>query len=446
MLLVVILLLLIDAAYADTKVVSSSSKGAPTSKNQANGAVEPYDPNAPPKPTIPIGPYLTFGGQVKLKAETDRNYSLNDVPDDAFSIFNGELSLALSFDPNEHIQIYANTLLKQPVAFEERINAHQETQLDLNLAFLALKNIVEDAYFYIGRQRFKDSRRWLFNDNLDAVKLTYNYDRLSFEVSASRKNMFEQDFLNREPGDDNQNFINYYSYINYNLAKNTDVGFFALVQDDQTSEDKHPIFFGIQSEGEIVRHLEYWFQGAIVRGTENAKKIRGTGVDLGLTYGLGGALKPSVTAGYAYGSGDGNSSDNVDTAFRQTGFQDNEDKFNGVTRLRYYGEVLDPRLVNLSIFTGGVGIRPSRGFSLDLVYHYFSQGHSSKRIRGADIVASPDGFDKDIGSELDFIAGYREIKNLDTKLVLGYFWPGRAFPETSNGGAFLGKMEFRYNF
>ncbi|MGR9037236.1 MAG: hypothetical protein ACU83O_11720, partial [Gammaproteobacteria bacterium] len=70
----------------------------------------------------------------------------------------------------------------------------------------------------------------------------------------------------------------------------------------------------------------------------------------------------------------------------------------------------------------------------------------SKRIRGADINANPDGLHKDIGSELDFIAGYREIKNLDTNFILGYFWPGGAFPETSNGGAFLGKIELRYSF
>ncbi|MGR8978727.1 MAG: alginate export family protein [Gammaproteobacteria bacterium] len=448
--------LLIKTAFAGTESVSDSGQmasaslsskiAAPNNQNNGNGALEPYDPNAPPKTTTPIGPYLSFGGQAKLKSETNRNYLLEGGAEDAFSIFRPELSLAFSFHPDEHLQIYANTILKRPVAFEESINKHQETELDLNLAFLSLKNIVEGAGFYLGRQRFIDPRRWLFNDSLDAARLTYQFDRFSFEVSASRKKMFEQDFLNGESTSSSQNFINYYSYINYKLDKKTDIGFFALYQDDQTSTDEHPIFLGIQSEGEIRRHLDYWFQGAIVRGTDSAKKIRGKGVDLGLTYGLGGALKPSFTVGYAYGSGDSDSSDNIDTAFRQSGFQDNEDKFNGVTRLRYYGEVMDPRLINLSVFTGGIGMRPSRRTSFDLVYHYFLQEFPSKRIRGADINANPDGLHKDIGSELDFIAGYREIKNLDTNFILGYFWPGGAFPETSNGGAFLGKIELRYSF
>ncbi len=76
-------------------------------------------------------------------------------------------------------------------------------------------------------------------------------------------------------------------------------------------------------------------------------------------------LKPSVTLGYALGSGDDASTSDVDESFRQTGLQDNSAKFNGVTRLKYYGEVLNPELSNLSVLTAGVGIRPSPRSSID---------------------------------------------------------------------------------
>ena len=157
-------------------------------------------------------------------------------------------------------------------------------------------------------------------------------------------------------------------------------------------------------------------------------------------------MEPSITVAYAYGTGDGNPNDNVDTSFRQSGFQGNSDKFNGVARFKYYGEVLDPKLSNLMIFTGGVGVRPGEKTSLDLVYHYYLQDHASPKISGSDLSTNPAGLSKEVGSEVDLVAGYQEIAALQTKLVLGYFLPGRAFADTSRDGAFLASILFRYNF
>ena len=221
---------------------------------------------------------------------------------------------------------------------------------------------------------------------------------------------------------------------------------FMLYQNDRSPEDEHPIFFGLQSEGEPVNDLEYWFQSALVRGRDKSEKLRGAAVDLGLTYEFDWEIKPSVALGYAFGSGDDNPNDNREEAFRQTGFQDNSDKFNGVARFKYYGEVLDPEISNLSIFTSAAGIRPTPRSSLDLVYHYFLQEHAAQRIREAEIDARPSGLSRDIGSELDFIAGYREIENIDVKFVLGYLFPGNAFPTSNRDGAFLTNLELRYNF
>lgn len=456
LMLTILPLALIETVYASAEPVSSRSVSenrfspqlfdAPSINSKGKAVQEPYDPNAPPKPSIPLAPYLTFGGQATLRSETDRNFGLNDDPDDAFSFFEPELSLAFLFEPSKYFQIYANPRLKIRVTLEERDNAPQDPKLEMNLAFLTLKNFFDGTSLYIGRQRFKDPRRWIWGENLDAAKITYVRDQFSFEFSASRKNMFELDFLNKDPVDSGDKFINYYSYLNYELNKKTDIALFVLYQDDQTITDQHPVFVGVQSEGEIIKHLDYWFQGALVRGTDSTKDIRGEAIDFGLTYQFDNELKPSVTLGYAYGSGDDNPNDNVDKAFRQSGFQDNEDKFNGVTRIQYYGEMLDPRLSNLKIFTSAFGLRPGRRTSFDLVYHYFRQEYPATRISGDDLDVNPTGLSKDVGSELDFVAGYQEIKNLNTKFVLGYFWPGRAFPETASGGSFLGKFEIRYSF
>ena len=407
---------------------------------------EPFDPNAPPKTTIPIGPNLTFGGFASLQAETFRGYSLNTKPDDAVSDISPQLSPAFSYDPNRYMQIYTNTTLETPIVLESIGGDSQPTTVKLNLAFMTLKNIVDGARLQVGRQRFIDTRRWLWNENMDAARLAYQYENFSVELSASRLDLFQRNLLNAEQKDTAETFINYYSYLDYKFGKKNHIGVFALYQDEQLLDNRHPFFFGLQSDGKILKNLKYWIQTAIVRGTERSKVIRGEAIDVGLTQVFGGALEPSLTVGYAYGTGDGNPNDHVDTSFRQTGFQGNSDKFNGVARFKYYGEVLDPRLSNLMIFTGGVGVRPGEKTSLDLVYHYYLQDRASTRIRGSDLTTDPTGLSKYIGSEVDLVAGYQEIDHFQAKFVLGYFLPGRAFADMSRDGAFTANLLLRYSF
>ncbi len=436
-----------DASLTITPAAEPLDPHAPSKLTTPNGpAIEPFDPNAPPRATIPIGPNLKFGGYVSLEGETNRNYSLTSKPGDADSILVPTLSPAFAYDPNQYIQIYANPALEIPVAVEETVDNPQTTKLNLNLAFLTLKNVVPGARLQVGRQRFIDSRRWLFNENMDAGRLGYQYENFSVELSVSQLNLVQRNLLRREDPESEETFVNYYAYADYKFGKKNHVGLFALYQDQQRLGTAHPIYVGLQSGGRLVKDLKYWIQTAIVRGTDGAKTIRGEAIDVGLTQGFGGPWEPSITIGYAYGTGDSNPDDNVDRRFRQTGFQGNSDKFSGVARFKYYGEVLDPRLTNLMVFTGGVGIRPLEKTSFDLVYHYYLQDHASTSIRGSDLATDPTGLSKHVGSELDLVAGYQGTPQLQTKFVLGYFLPGRAFPEGSRDGAFLASILLRYNF
>ncbi len=437
-------------AQDDTGLFSSHLFDPPSVGPGGKTTAQPFDPNAPPRPSIPIAPDLYFGGQITAQAKTNRNFEFANKPDDAFSYFEVDTSLAFLYQPSRYFQVYANPLLRKRVAFEEKDNAFQDPQLEINLAFLSFSDLLLDGTtFTFGRQRFKDPRRWIWGENMDAARFNYRKDKFSFEFSASKKNMFAFDILNADVADSGDRWINYYGYFNYELTKKIDIAIFALFQDDQTqvrTDHQKPVFIGIQSEGEIIKHLDYWFQGALVRGTDTGKDIRGEAMDFGLTYQFDHPMKPSITLGYAYGSGDDDPNDGVDKAFRQSRFQDNEDKFNGVVRLKYYGELLDPRLSNLKVLTGGLGIRPSRRTSFDLVYHYFRQEYGATEISGDNLDVDPTSKSKDLGHELDLVAGYQEIKSLNTKLVVGYYWPGRAFAETASDGAFLAEFQVRYSF
>ncbi len=419
----------------------SHSNGQPTAP-----VIEPFDPNAPPRATIPIGPNLFVGGYVSLEGETNRNYKLSSTLGEADTILTPILAPAFSYEPNQYLQLYVNPVLEMPVAAEEIEDRPQTTELNMNLAYLTVKNVVPGARMQVGRQRFIDSRRWLFNENMDAIRLGYQYEQFSLELSVSQLNLVQRNLLRREAEEDEEGFVNYYAYADYKFGKKNHIGLFALYQDQQRIGTAQPITVGLQSSGRLLKGLKYWLQTAAVRGSDGGQRIRGEAIDVGLTQAFDGAWEPSLTVGYAYGTGDSNPNDNVDARFRQSGFQGNSDKFNGVARFKYYGEVLDPRLTNLMVFTGGVGIKPFSKTSFDLVYHYYLQDHVSTRIRGSDLDTDPTGLSKHVGSEVDLVVGYQGIPHLQTKFVLGYFFPGKAFNETWHDGAFLASFLLRYNF
>jgi alginate production protein len=295
----------------------------------------------------------------------------------------------------------------------------------------------------IGRQRFRDDREWLFDDQLDALRVFYQRGDVLLDLSVSRKGIGDQDLLN--DGDEEEMINNYLLYATYTRRRRLKIAVYALARDDQSSRQNDPIFLGLHSSGQIVNDLDYWVDVAHVRGRDQSTTIHGFGFDVGLTYEFDLPWKPSLTVAHAFGTGDPDPTDGVDESFRQTGFQDNADRFNGVTRFKYYGEALDPELSNLAIVTAGIGIRPTRRSSLDLVYHHYVQDEPTRRIRDAEIDRRPAGRNREVGDEIDLIAGYREIQNLDMEVTLGYFMPGRAFREGSDD-AFFANVKLQYSF
>jgi alginate production protein len=401
-----------------------------------------FDPGAPPKTPIQLTPFLSFGAEIELEYEFGNNFDLIDSGKDEFSILTPELSLAFSYDPSERLQAFLNVELSQELALAEPQQEKRRLKAELKHAYLLFRDLAADRLsLQIGRQRFNDDREWLYDEELDAIRAFSRWKDFTVQFSVSRNGLFRKDLFD-EGGKELIN--NYLLHGRYQLSEEVAVAAYGFLRDDRSAERERPMFFGLQSSGDVSDHLEYWLELAHVRGRDGSRKIRGWGVDVGFTHEFGLPLKPSITLGYALGTGDGDPNDRVDRSFRQTGLQENEARFNGVTRFKYYGELFDPELSNLQIFTAGIGIRPTRKSSVDLVYHDYLQHKASRRIRGSQINADPSGRSKRLGGEIDLIAGYEEIENLDLKLVLGYFIPGRAFPKADN--AFFTGLEIEWNF
>ncbi|MEN8207500.1 MAG: alginate export family protein [Pseudomonadota bacterium] len=399
-----------------------------------------FDFDAPPRTEIQLLPNLTFGAKVKFKAVHENNFDLDFGDPDDLTFVEPELSLAFSYDPTDRLQLYLNIEPAYLHVDDEENKKDSETRLSLNEAFVSLDDILYGSTLKLGRQRFNDEREWIYDDELDGGRFYHSFSRFALDFSLTRNN--DKDLLNH---DDNEDVTNLMVYARYAPDRDDEIGLYAFAQNDQSDLDEDVIFFGLHADGKAWKCLEYWLELAHVRGETDSSDVRGLGLDVGSTYVFDVRFRPSITLAYAYGSGDKDPTDGRDENFRQTGFQDNNAKFNGLIRLKYYGEMVDPELSNLHIATVGTGIRPTRKTSLDLVYHNYRQVEASTLMRDWEIDQDPDGHSTDIGYEIDLVAGYRIRPHHKGSFIVGSFHPGNAFSNDADNALFV-ELKLQYEF
>jgi hypothetical protein len=182
-----------------------------------------------------------------------------------------------------------------------------------------------------------------------------------------------------------------------------------------------------------------------VDGAPKQNKVNGWAVDIGAFWTLPLKHEPTFTLSYARASGDSDPNQGGNSTFRQTGINRNKWRFNGVNRFRVYGELLRPELSNLSIFTTALGARLLNNSSIELVYHKYDQVEGIGNLRDANINATPNGINKDIGQELDLVMNFREWKRLEIGVTAAVFDPGKAFDDKKDL-AYSISLDVNYNF
>jgi alginate production protein len=283
-----------------------------------------------------------------------------------------------------------------------------------------------------GRVDFDDEREWLYDQNLDAVRAIWSGAHLRAELSYS------ETLSDGSPIDESA--ANTMLYLS-NQDEDRHLAAYLVHRDFDLGPADRRTHFGFRAFGEWLPRQESWLELSWLRGRSGGVNARSRAIDLGTTW------KPhrrlAFTAGYARGQGGAPGAD-TDRTYRQTGLQDNNAKFAGVTSFRYYGELVDPELANLEIVTAGIGWLPASSISLDLVWHSYRQDELSTRLVDTDLDRRPNGRNRDLGEEWDLVFGWRTPWNLDVEAVAAWFEPGPAFNGADD--AFLGKLQFRYRF
>jgi len=367
---------------------------------------------------------LSGGGRFQYEIEPETEFDLD--PARLGNRTRGNLSVDMHFDAAlaPGIESFVKVGYRgRRIIFDDEGDEVNVSDWDVQQAY-ALWRPVPLAAIQIGRQNFDEPREWLYDENLDAVRLRAVRGRWRYEASVSTRWWTPSVRLS-----DHTNWI---LLVAREMAREWLTEAYVIYRSNDVVADDRPAWIGVRSHGRLRSGRYHWLELAALRGTYLGEPAAAWAVDAGLRWRLVRRLGLEVTGGWAHGSGGPNAGDR----FFQTGFHDNNAKFGGVTSFKYYGELLDPELSNLEIVTAAIGFRPTSRTSIDFVFHTYRQPHPEQRLFGANLESRPRGGDGDIGREGDLIVGFEEIPGVDLEYVYAEFRPGAAFGERATRARF----------
>jgi len=423
-----------------------------------------------------IGQRVALAGEVRLRGELLSNPDLDDDTDDDELVpqVAGIIGFAADLGP-----VFAYAELQGAREYFIYAEDDFETGVDeLNVgeAYFEIRGLLAPWFSVaIGRQKFKEERRWYYDrKNLDAVRFVADFRRARVEASISR-DVFDESRNLRD-----QDLLNTIVQAEYDVNDDLVLQGFYIDRDDRTEMGDSLRIYGLRVLADPGRRFELWADLSFENGTVCtrvrtspagatdsgqscgreqpqpflARDVRAHAFDLGVTYRPRVRLDPTFTVAYALGSGENDDvlglplaeqSETTATSYRQSGLERNRGKYNGVVSFRYYGEVLDPVLTNLSIATVGAGLRPRRSYSIDLMYRRYRQDEASRAFHDFSIDEDPEGLDPDIGDEWDLALGYEPSRKYELRLTAGLFRPGDAFAEDA-GDASVVRFQSKFRF
>ncbi|MFP6654271.1 MAG: alginate export family protein [Myxococcota bacterium] len=434
-----------------------------------------------------FGRPLTIGGEIEIRGRYRDNPRIDPTRDsDAFSLRPGaELEFFYALTPN--VSAFAELkYLYDAEHYQQDGPKDQETTLRRGETWLHFADILESGLsIQIGRQNFKEKREWWWDEDLDGIRFFYEFD--DFETQFAITHDFgPTDLLSNRIEPEIEKVLFLLGQGTWHWRDRNQIDVFFVHRNDRSrteqpgdivkidQEDKRDAvltWLGIRARGRYKHRplgvFKYWADLAFVAGKETVLSfddiperpgysevdgrtrfddILGVGLDLGVTWDPRDIPFPRVTLGYAYGSGDDSPTRGSDGTFRQTGLQDNNARWGGVDRFRYYGELFRPELSNLHVLTVAIGVDLFESSSIELVYHYYRQDEAAETLRESRLKASAGGSNPDLGHEIDLIVGLEEWEHIEIELIGSVFRAGSAFDSDKGEIAGLGIFKVNYNF
>ncbi|NMM05194.1 alginate export family protein [Polaromonas sp.] len=431
-----------------------------------------------------LGRPVQLSGSWEYSDELRDNFDLNSATARDRRVREHEVKLEARTRPTQDTELFLQAVGLHESRRTQGSDGKQTSQaLERGQAWVKFERLGGTLWaLQAGRVALIDRRAWWWDDDLDAVRVLYAGDKWRLDTGLAREvarvSSAEHGIkpsvrgVNRWFGQATWRLARrhtidaFWLHARDSSARPT-VGSLAASEDDTDPSDLTARWHGLRASGEWRfdkgPRLAYWADAAMLRGSEtltryseradgqftagssSTRRVRGQALDVGATLIFPVPLRPSVTLGYARGSG-GERSATLDANFRQTGLQENKTRLAGVKRLRRYGELLQPELSNLAVSTLGAGVRVLGNSSVELVAHRYRQRVPSTELPGARLSTDPLGANGDIGRELDLAVVLREWRQVELTFKWSRFKPGAAFASNRRNPARAIELGMSVNF
>jgi hypothetical protein len=436
-----------------------------------------------------FGRPLVIGGEIGSTARARGDFRIDPTREDDDVNLDTVMDVELFYPIEKWLFVFLEGKFGYEAdVFSEDGIRDRELKIQRGQSWIQAHDLAESGFsLRIGRQNFQEAREWWWDADLDAIRVLYEVGNLEFQLGVARELAPVQTNRNFiEPDLEDTTFVLGQASWFYGRRNQLDV-FLAHRHDrsdrprigEQLREDREDRFdgqlswAGLRASGRLrsevaggrLGRFDYWADFALVQGQETrfrfgsvrdrpdhsevrerrTSDVLGWGADVGVTWSPR-PRGPRLTLAYAYGSGEDGDSGSTDRAFRQTGIQDNNDKFRGVNSFKFYGEILRPELSNLHILTVGIGLPILDNSSIELLYHRYRQDDASASFRNTRLKASPTGQARDIGQAVDLVVGLEEWRHWELELIGSWFRAGDAFGDKSGRDAQQLLFEIQYNY
>lgn len=373
-----------------------------------------------------------LGGQVRLRGDFARNQNLSD-----FSLAPGthderlvsRTRLNLSLEPIEQIKgfVQGQFYNRENHKGYSKMNLYQgylEFSSEEPLTFglkLGRQELCYGSAFFLGANDFYDGLVW------DGVKLNIApSDKLWVDLIGAR-----YVDLNKHKSKEKPALYGFYS--GYKLTQDSDAhlyffyhkGGFSFFHSDM-SDSSNWFSLGSRLAGKIKEHFDYEIEPVYQFGKLNNPerddddKIRAFGGHIEGGYTLESKYKPRIFAGYAYGSGDNDTSDEEYNEFHGNIYNDNYvvgdtsliADLSGIT-------AGDARASGMHILLVGISADIAPKLNINLDYHYFLADKTPQEIS------------KRLGSEINLIFTYKLFRDINITASANRFFTGRFFDDAA---------------
>ncbi len=359
-----------------------------------------FDASKRKKTKSQITEYLSYSSYASVRYKGERNIRLDDGRSDYSDEFAAYLGFAVRANLSSRIMAFGHAELDIRQKKTHTKSYPAKTKLKVKEALLALR-LTSNQTISAGRLRFTDTNKSMADASVDGVHYAFKTPDSALELA-----LFRDVFKDRGT---------YAMLHTTRFSKTHNSGIYVLAEENGQDQRLH---LAAYLNRKPTSNLRYTLNGAAVFGDAANGETSGFAMDFRAMHRFSGQPgKLQATLGFAVGT----------KGYRPSGLQSNKTYDGGQTQFNRFGYVFQPELTNMAVATIGLGLRPSRKFSLDLYGHAYTQLNRSTQSPDARVTGAVTGRSKYLGSEVSLVGAWRPSKKTKVEFGAGVFKPGKAF-------------------